>query len=66
MKSNNKNAENNKTAKTKKESTDPDTLKYKYHQSQINEGTGGKEDYPAKPKNHTSTNDRLLNPDRGE
>jgi len=40
--------------------------KYKYHQSQMNEDKDENKEYPDKPKNHTSTDERLLNPNRGE
>ena len=40
--------------------------KYKYHQSQMNEDKDENKEYPDKPKNHTSTDERLLNPDKGE
>ena len=43
-----------------------DSEKYKYHQSQINEDEDNKEKYPEKPKNHTTTSERLLDPDRGD
>ncbi|WP_159799172.1 hypothetical protein [Flavobacterium sp. MK4S-17] len=40
--------------------------KYKYHQSQKKADKDHKEDYGDKPKNHTSPQERMLNPDRGE
>ena len=52
--------------KTGKEKPDEDTAKYKYHQSQVEDGKEHGKDYPDKPTNHTTTDDRLLNPDRGE
>jgi len=50
---------NNKATGSEKE-------KYKYHQSQINEDSDNAEAYPDKPKNHTTTEERLINPDKGE
>jgi hypothetical protein len=47
-----------------KENTDASL--YKYHKSQINGDKERGEDYPEKPKNHTTTDERLINPDRGE
>ena len=40
--------------------------KYKYHASQIENDREHADEYPDKPKNHTTTAERLLNPDRGE
>lgn len=45
---------------------DNDAAKYKYHQSQINNDKEHADEYPEKPKNPTTTDERLLNPDRGE
>jgi hypothetical protein len=52
--------------KPKKEDQNEDTAKYKYHQSQVKDGEEHGEKYPDKPSNHTTTDERLLNPDRGE
>jgi len=43
-----------------------DSEKYKYHQSQIEKDKDDGREYPDKPKNHTTTEERLLDPDRGE
>ena len=37
---------------------------YKYHKT-VKEGDTT-EEYPDKPKNHTTTDERLIDPDRGE
>jgi hypothetical protein len=57
---------NTNDRKTNKEEHSDDTTKYKYHQSQMKDGAEQGEEYPDKPTNHTTTDDRLLNPDRGE
>lgn len=46
--------------------TDPD--RYKYISSGINEKADDEheEDYDKPPKNHTTPEERMLNPDRGE
>jgi len=54
------------TEKKKDVSAKSDDEKYKYHQSQMSEDKDENKEYPDKPKNHTSTDERLLNPDRGE
>jgi len=43
-----------------------DNEKYKHHQSQINEDKEENSKYPDKPKNHTTTKERLLDPERGD
>jgi|GEM_PF-5715881 len=45
---------------------DSNTEKYKYHQNQKEEAGKDGEAYPERPDNNTMTEDRLLNPDRGE
>jgi len=42
-----------------------DNERYKYHQSQINEDKDENSKYPDKPKNHTTTEERLLDTERG-
>ena len=37
----------------------------KYYQSQINEDKDENSKYPDKPKNHTTTEERLLDTERG-
>lgn len=51
--------------KDKKEDKD-DTAKYKYHQSQVKDGKEHGKDYPDKPKNNITPEERMINPDRGE
>lgn len=52
--------------KDEKEEHDDDITKYKYHQSQVKDGKEHGKDYPDKPINNTTTEERMLNPDRGE
>jgi hypothetical protein len=46
--------------------TDPD--RYKYIESDIDEAKDDHDadEYDKKPKNHTTTEERMINPDRGE
>jgi hypothetical protein len=59
----------NKAAATVPESHDTQDVqneKFKYHAVQIKEDKEHADEYPDKPKNHTTNKERLLNPDRGE
>ncbi|MBY8962097.1 hypothetical protein KJK34_04955 [Flavobacterium sp. D11R37] len=46
--------------------TDPD--RYKYIESDVSEAKDDlhEDDYDKKPKNHTTPEERMINPDRGE
>ena len=61
-----KNSSPNVNAKENPDGTDPD--RYKYISSGRDEASDFKDasDYDKKPKNHTDTDERLLNPKRGE
>jgi len=60
------NKKSSSTSGDKPGSGESGNKKYKYHQSQINGDTENKSEYPDKPHNHTTTDERLLDPDRGE
>lgn len=46
--------------------TDPNRYKDTFTDSSEPKDSGNDNEYNQKPKNHTTTNERLMNPDRGE
>ena len=50
----------------KAESSADDNQKYKYHQTQKESDSTQEDQYGDKPKNHTTPEERMLNPDRGD